>query len=265
MSNNQETRKEYLELNFIKQIWYSMTKFERYPELAASGVKRAISYFTKLILIFSIVFTTVFVYYASNVAQFEEENLNLSQKIINILLDKNEGQNEQIQELKNIANDDFNVEMIISLFISTFICFYIITLLDVITLSVLGIITCLISRIKMNYKAIFNMSIYALTLSIILKMIYQSINLLTNYEIKYFDIMYVAVAYISLAAAIFLIKSNIIKQHLELMKIIQDNKNNNEENNIPLDNPKDEDQEKNDNEKDEEKDNESTEEQGSNA
>ncbi len=68
------------------------------------------------------------------------------------------------------------------------------------------------------------MSVYAITLSLILRTIYVVVTMLTSFEIKYFDVMYVAVAYISLAAAIFLIKSDVIKQHLELMKIIEEGK-----------------------------------------
>ena len=54
--------------------------------------------------------------------------------------------------------------------------------------------------------------------------IYTCIILLTDFKVKYFDILYVSVSYISLAAAIFIIKSNVIKTHLELMKIIDSSK-----------------------------------------
>ena len=114
--------------------------------------------------------------------------------------------------------------MVGALFVSAFISFWIAIFLDVFTLSVFGLFTCLIAKIKMNYKAVFNMSVYAITLSLILRTIYVVVTMLTSFEIKYFDVMYVAVAYISLAAAIFLIKSDVIKQHLELMKIIEEGK-----------------------------------------
>ena len=96
-----------------------------------------------------------------------------------------------------------------SLFIGNFISYYLITLIDVFTLSVFGLFTCFLAKIKMNYKALFNMSIYALTLSIILKIIYIGLDMLLGFEIKYFSIMYIAVSYITLAAAIFLIKSDV--------------------------------------------------------
>ena len=50
MKNNQQKREEYINLNFFQVIWYSITKFEKYPEMAALGVKRAIAYLMKLVL-----------------------------------------------------------------------------------------------------------------------------------------------------------------------------------------------------------------------
>ena len=80
--------------------------------------------------------------------------------------------------------------------------------------------------------------------------------------------MYIAVAYITLAAAIFLIKSDVIKQHLELMKILEESKEKIEQTIVIPRKNKEEDKNedgKND-EKDEKKEDEKgTEEQGSNA
>ena len=109
------------------------------------------------------------------------------------------------------------------------------------------------------------MSIFALTLPIILRIIYVALNVLANFEIKYFEVMYVAVSYISLAAAIFLIKSDVIKQHLQLMKILEESKEKIEETIIPK-KPKEENDEDKDDEKEEKKEEKNgTEEQGSNA
>ena len=265
MESNQSKKEQYLKLNFFKRIWYSITKFEKYPELAALGVKKALIYFTELIVIFCMIYTGSYVYYVEKVATFEEENLSLSQKVIKTMVVETD--NEQINKTIEMIEDYSNTRIIFSLFISEFISFFIIILLDVFTLSIFGLFTCVIARIKMNYKAVLNMSIYAMTLSIILRAIYVSITMLTSFEVKYFEVMYIGVAYITLAAAIFLIKSDVIKQHLELMKIIEEGKEKIEQTiKIPRkekdeENKKDENQE---NEKDK-KENEGTEEQGSNA
>ena len=261
MESNQSQKEKYLKLNFFKKIWYAISKFEKYPELAALGVKKALLYFTELIIIFSIIYTGSYIYYVSNVKQFEGENLSLSEKVIKTMVTETGKENEQIdQAMEQIGS--YPDEAII-----VFISFFATIILDVFTLSVFGLFTCLIAKIKMNYKAVFNMSIYALTLSIILKIIYIVITMLTSFEIKYFEIMYIAIAYISLAAAIFLIKSDVIKQHLELMKIIEESKEKIEQTiTIPKKDKEEKKEEKDDKEENKSDENKKgTEEQGSNA
>lgn len=268
MENNQTKKEKFLKLNFFKKIWYSIAKFEKYPEMAALGVKRAVLYFTELMLIFSILYTGIYVYYLSNRVEFEEPNLTLAEKMATLLEQQNEEENQQIMQTTEILRQYPDEMMIFTLGISVFLSFYIATLMDVLTLSIFGLFTCLIAKIKMNYKAIFNMSIFAMTLSIILRMIYFMITVLTTFEIKYFDIMYIAVAYISLAAAIFLIKSDVIKQQLQLMKIIEESKEKIEEKITIPRRPKDEEKKEDEEEKKEEpkeKEEKPTEEQGSNA
>lgn len=265
MEENQTNKERFLKISFFKKVWYSITKFEKYPEMAALGVKKAILYFTELMIIFSILLTGIYVYYISNIAKFEDQNLTFSEKMINVLTDGNE--DEQITQMSEIIKENSDNTIIFALFISIFISFYIMTLIDVLALSVFGLLTCLVVKIKMNYKAIFNMSIFALTLSIFLRMIYLMITILTDFEVKYFDIMYTAVAYISLAAAIFLIKSDLIKQHLQLIKIIEESKEKIEEKITIPKKPKDDEKEEDDDQKTEEKKEkeEGAEEQGSNA
>lgn len=268
MENNQTQKERFLKLNFFKKIWYSIAKFEKYPEMAALGVKKAILYFTELMIIFSVLYTGTYVYYVANIAEFDEPNLALSEKMVNLLVKESESENQEIVQTTEILKQYPDSTIIFTLWISVFISFYIATLMDVFTLSIFGLFTCLIARIKMNYKAVFNMSIFALTLSVILRIIYSMITMLTNFEIKYFEIMYIAVAYISLAAAIFLIKSDVIKQQLQLMKIIEESKEKIEEKITIPRKPKEEEKEENKEEKKEErkeKQEKGTEEQGSNA
>ena len=41
-------------INFFKKVWYSITKFERYPDMAAEGVYNAIKYLVILMIVLSI-------------------------------------------------------------------------------------------------------------------------------------------------------------------------------------------------------------------
>ena len=264
MENNENTKQHFIKINFFQKIWYSISKFEKYPEMAALGVKSALLYFVKLMIIVSIIFTGVFVYYTKNIAEYDEK-LNLSEKITNELTRRINMQDEVI-DIDSLKNEDSG-RLIITIGISLFVSLFLGTLLDVFLLSLFGILTCMIAKIKMHYKALFNMSIYAFTLSILLRVIYFIITTLTTFKIKYFDIMYIAISYISLAAAIFLIKSNVIKQHLELMKIIEESKEKIEETFPIHKKPKDEEKEDNEDENndEEEKKEDETEGQGSNA
>ncbi len=268
MKNNETLREEYLKLNFFKKIWYSIVKFEKYPEMSALGVKQALIYFTKLILIFSIIYSITYLYYAYNNTEYNEKNLKLSERVVEIMLAKT-NQNENISKNIELVKQEVGNSIIISLFLGIFVGLFLTSLLDVFTLSLFGLITCFMAKIKMNYKAIFNMSIFALTLSMLLRTIYFVVNLLTSFEIKYFDVMYVAISYISLVAAIFIIKSNVIKQHLELMKIIEENKDKIEDTLANLKKPKEENKEEEEKDEredeDEAKGEEGAEGQGSNA
>ena len=227
MESNEIQRNKMLKINFLKQTWYSIIKFEKYPEMAATGLKKSMIYLFKWMLIFSIIFTIASVYYIYNSKEGTEEK-SLSGKLYNIALES--GENEELferfsmEEFKEIIQNYSDGYTIFAIFITIFICIFSITFIRILLLSGFGLITCFFAQIKINYKALFNMSVYAMTLSILLHIIYTCIILLTDFKVKYFDILYVSVSYISLAAAIFIIKSNVIKTHIELMKIIDSSK-----------------------------------------
>lgn len=109
-----------------------------------------------------------------------------------------------------------------------FVYFYFIYLiqfiLDIFLLSVVGYLLSKIVGVKFKYKSIFNMSAYALTLSIILYGIYIIINLFTGFTIKYFEIAYNAISYIYMITAMLIIKSDLIKQQIEVGKIVEEQK-----------------------------------------
>lgn len=143
------------------------------------------------------------------------------------------GQMKITEFTKQSVIDDVNSSKMITLYVSIFIMVFIYsfimyllnTLSYVVFLSVFGYLTTWIIRIKVRYVAIFNMSIYAFTLSTFLNMLYIAINIFVNYNMEYFQLMYVTVAGIYLVAAIFLLKTEFLKQQAELMKIIEEQEN----------------------------------------
>lgn len=110
------------------------------------------------------------------------------------------------------------------IFISFFIVYSIQFFLDILLLSVVGYLLAKIIGVKFKYKAVFNMSAYAITLSIILYSIYIIVNLFTGFTIKYFEIAYNAISYIYITTAMLMIKSDLIKQQIEVGKIMQEQK-----------------------------------------
>lgn len=129
------------------------------------------------------------------------------------------------QDVVNYVNDgqinNLYFSIFITLFIYGFSMYFINTLWYAIIISIVGYFTMWVLKMRMRYVAVFNMTIYALTLSTILNIIYLIVNIVFNFTIEYFSIMYVTVATIYLLAAIFIIKSDLIKKQAEVMKIVE--------------------------------------------
>ena len=112
--------------------------------------------------------------------------------------------------------------LIIGSTIYLFIVYLIQILLDILLLSIIGFLFSRIIGIKFNYKQIFNMSTYAITLSFLLYMIYIVVNLFTGFIVKYFDVAYNAISYIYIITAMMMIKSDLTKEKIMVGKIVQE-------------------------------------------
>jgi len=130
------------------------------------------------------------------------------------------------QDILNYFSGTNLAMLYISIFIMSFIWLFIAyvssVLLDAIILGMIGHITSLLLRLRIKFVAMFKIAIHALTLPIILNLCYILLQVLFNFNIKYFEIMYVAVAYIYVITAILMIKSDLIKRGQELTKIIEE-------------------------------------------
>lgn len=130
------------------------------------------------------------------------------------------------QQINNFINQVNEISLYTSFFIVMFIYLYIIyvctTFVDIMMLGVLGFIVARIIGIKMRFKASFNIGVYALTLPIILNLIYIIINSFTNFTIQNFQWMYRTISYIYVIVAILMIKTDFINQQIELQKILEE-------------------------------------------
>ena len=123
-----------------------------------------------------------------------------------------------------VQNGEINTlyfSVFVSLFIYSFAMYFINTLWYAIIIGIVGYFTMWILKMRMRFVAVFNMAIYALTLSTILNILYLIVNIIFNFTIEYFSIMYVTVATIYLLAAIFILKTDLIKKQAEVMKIVE--------------------------------------------
>ena len=106
----------------------------------------------------------------------------------------------------------------------TFLVYFIVFLVDIITLAILGLIINILIRTQFKFQEIFKISVYSMTLPIILYLIYIVANIVTGVTIKYFEIAYNAISYIYLVTVLLIMKSDIIKNKQELQKVLDEEK-----------------------------------------
>lgn len=300
MSEEKEEKNNTLKQGFFQKVWNSITKIEKYPDMAAEGLGRAFTYICKIVAILAIVLCLGTMYQTYHMLQegmaylknefpefsykegildvssderftISEDDSYVGRTIIDTKTEEEQVINQYINEIEKSGSgiiilkdkvilkngsvagtinyqykelldqmgiteftkqsviDYVNSSQVITLYVSVFITIFIYsfmmylltTLSNAIFLSIFGYLTTWIARIKMRFLAIFNMSIYALTLSIFLNMMYIAVNIFVDFNMEYFQVMYVAVAAIYLVAAIFILKTEFVKQQIELMKILE--------------------------------------------
>lgn len=64
-NQNEKVKKQ----GFFKKVWYSITKIERYPEMAAQGVGKAFSYISKVVAILAIILSLGSIYQSYQILQ----------------------------------------------------------------------------------------------------------------------------------------------------------------------------------------------------
>ena len=133
----------------------------------------------------------------------EQSMVNLSYKsFFNDSFDKN-----MLMEALD-ANKYTPLIIVISL-VGAFLVLSISTLLDILVIALIGFI---LSRItgntKIGFKNTFNMAVHAITLSVILGMIYFLVNIFTGFYVKYFSTMYTLLATIYMVTAVLLLNAD---------------------------------------------------------
>ena len=305
MEEKEDEKYRVVNINFFKKVWYSITKFEKYPEMATEGLGRALKYLAMMCA-----FITVFMTISSfiemkkvvfNLSEYIEQNIpefsyedghiqmdteepiiidniqydGINRIIINPLLESDEekekfeaendatgvtiyffknqivmrtkvdnidtkispytykdfvqnyagndvksfSKTQLIEYMRSSKMNNFYGKYMISSFISLLLVEIMITLIDALEIAAFGWLTTMITRIRIRFVAIYNMAVYALTLPMILNMLYIIVNYFTTFTISYFQVAYITIAYIYLAAVIFLLKDDLLKKLEEVEKI----------------------------------------------
>lgn len=128
------------------------------------------------------------------------------------------------------GNTGISIIICISLILIYFIANSYEMLIYVLIVATFGYLVAQIGKIRIRFSTSVTLAIYSLTLSIILNLVYIIQYNFTGFEIPYFDILYLGIAYIYIVAAILIIKSDLIKQVIELQKIQQEQQKEFEEN-----------------------------------
>ncbi len=132
-----------------------------------------------------------------------------------------------IIELYNQMGGNYGIAA--TMFLTLLFTFYIVNIVNmfmvILMVAIFGYFVARISKIKIKYSTAMTLAIYSLTLSIVLDLLYIIQLYFTGFRIEYFDIVYLAIAYIYIVAAILIIKSDLIKQMIELQVIGQIQKN----------------------------------------
>lgn len=131
----------------------------------------------------------------------------------------------------------------------SFITYSTVIFFDIVTLSILGLIINLFIRTKFKYKDLVKISIYSMTLPILLITLYIVANVLFGTTIKIFGLACDAISYIYLITVMLMMKSDAIKNSQELQDLREEQKKVKEE----LEREKQEEKEKQERKEQEEK------------
>ena len=212
---NMDVDAKKIKMRFFKRFMISIKDFDRYIEIAMQKLSNSFGYLFILILLCSIIFGTVMT--TKSVKDFKENPEKIREQII------------KTQETYNIQTDMAQVDkmlnetkeggltliLIIPMILALLVVLSISTLFNVLIISILGYMLSRFMRIPLKFRATFNMAASAVTLPIILNVIYSIVNTYTGFTINYFDLMYNLIAYVYMLVAIIFIRAEIIKKDIE--------------------------------------------------
>ncbi len=239
-------------IGFFKRFKMAIFELENYIDFINEKVSKSLMFSLKLVVILSLIMAisnAIYVYAKYNspdnylsevIPEFTYENSELK-------IDENETKSDEKKQIAQVmkqvvpsvtnilGNGTYtkadlihyvqeNQKTIVgfgvtAIFIENILDMYIMWLMVAILTSFIGWIALVFLRIKMKYSKLFTLSIYASTLSVILTVIYTMLNVFAGVYIDMFDYLSILIAYIYITAVIYMIRSDLIKQQIELIRI----------------------------------------------
>lgn len=106
------------------------------------------------------------------------------------------------------------ISIYLFLFVLILLTYTVMLFIDIVILSILAFIISKIYKVSLRYSNCIKISVYALTLPLLLQLIYVYVNTFTGFTIEYFAIMYDIISYIYVITAILIIKNDLAKQDI---------------------------------------------------
>lgn len=237
-------------INFFKRLKMALVELENYIEFTNERALKAVAFMLEMIVIsafFMIIAIAAIVYgkygspskyvativpefsYANENITIEEETKDekkevasvikqLEPMIATLLGDTSYNKTQLLSDIDNNERELVTLTGVI-IFLEAFFDLLFFWLMVAIMTSFIGWIILQFSRVKMKYSKLFALSIYASTLTIILTIVYTILNAFFGVYIELFDYLAMFIAYIYITAVIYMIRSDLIKQQVELIRI----------------------------------------------
>ena len=239
-------------IGFFKRLKMAIFELENYIQFISEKSGKAIFYSLKIVIILSFIIVAanaIFVYakynnptnyldhivpnfvYQDSKLEIDKDDLTTDEKKSTAEVMKQlspsikeifSGQTYSKTDLMQYVQENERNIVIIGVavvFIEGIFDLFIFWIMIAILTSFIGWIVLKFLRIKMKYSRLYALSTYASTLSIILTVIYTMLNTFFGVYIDVFDYLSMLISYIYITAVIYMIKSDLIKQQLELIRI----------------------------------------------
>ena len=244
-------------ITFFKRLKIALIDLEEYVKFLGERFSKAIGFVFKISILLAFIFSIANIAYffinyqsvesfiADTVPEFSIQEGKIEINNQEKMTDEKKETVQMMEQFNQSANlfmieDGYNRDRLaqdirnnlgyiifiafLGIFLANFIDLVVFWLLNAIMTSVIGEIILLMSRIKMRYSSVYAISIYASTLSMILTVIYSIARLYFNVYIDIFDYLYMIISYIYITAVILMIRAELIKQQIEIIKIVSQKK-----------------------------------------